>query len=77
VALTDKQETFCREYLIDLNATQAAIWAGYSDNTARKIGSENLTKPDIAEVIIDIRPERNERVEVNADYTRRIYDCAR
>ena len=47
MALNDKQEMFCREYLVDLNATQAAIRAGYSDKTARKIGSENLTKPDI------------------------------
>jgi len=71
MALTDKQEMFCREYLIDLNATQAAIRAGYSDNTARKIGSENLTKPDIAQRIIDLKLERNERVEVNADYVLR------
>jgi len=71
MAFTDKQEMFCREYLIDLNATQAAIRAGYSDNTARKIGSENLTKPDIAQRIIDLKSERNERVEVNADYVLR------
>lgn len=71
MALTDKQEMFCREYLIDLNATQAAIRAGYSEKTARKIGSENLTKPDIAQRIIDLKSERNERVEVNADYVLR------
>lgn len=47
MALTEKQQLFCDEYLIDLNATQAAIRAGYSEKTARKIGSENLTKPDI------------------------------
>ena len=47
MALTDKQEMFCREYLVDLNATQAAIRAGYSDKTARSVGNENLTKPDI------------------------------
>jgi len=71
MALTDKQEMFCREYLIDLNATQAAIRAGYSGNTARKIGSENLTKPDIAQRIIDLKSSRNERVEINADYVLR------
>lgn len=71
MALTDKQEMFCREYLIDLNATQAAIRAGYSDNTARKICSENLTKPDIAQRIIDLKSSRNERVEINADYVLR------
>ena len=47
MALTDKQEMFCREYLIDLNATQAAIRAGYSEKTANRTASENLSKPDI------------------------------
>ena len=43
--LTEKQKRFCDEYLIDLNATQAAIRAGYSKKTAKIIGNENLTKP--------------------------------
>ncbi|HHS3623431.1 TPA: terminase small subunit, partial [Proteus mirabilis] len=43
MALTDKQEMFCREYLIDLNATQAAIRAGYSERTANRTASENLS----------------------------------
>lgn len=43
--LTAKQQRFCDEYLIDLNATQAAIRAGYSKKTARVIGQENLLKP--------------------------------
>lgn len=47
MALNDRQEAFCREYIIDYNKTQAAIRAGYSKRTARSIGSENLTKPDI------------------------------
>ena len=42
-----RQKRFCDEYLIDLNATQAAIRAGYSEKTAKAIGNENLTKPDI------------------------------
>jgi len=71
MTLTDKQEMFCREYLIDLNATQAAIRAGYSAKTANRTGSENLSKPDIAQRIIDLKSERNERVEVNADYVLR------
>lgn len=71
MALTDKQEMFCREYLIDLNATQAAIRAGYSDKTANRTGSENLSKPDIAQRIIDLKSERNGRVEINADYVLR------
>ena len=57
--LTDKQKRFCDEYLIDLNATQAAIRAGYSERTARKIGQENLTKPDIRQYI-DQRMEEKE-----------------
>lgn len=42
-----KQKKFCDEYLIDCNATQAAIRAGYSPKTAKSIGQENLTKPDL------------------------------
>lgn len=49
--MTEKQMRFCDEYLIDLNATQAAIRAGYSKKTARKIGQENLTKRDIRQYI--------------------------
>ena len=45
--MTGKQIRFCDEYLIDLNATQAAIRAGYSEKTAKAIGCELLTKPDI------------------------------
>ena len=47
MALTDKQERFVQEYLVDLNATQAAIRAGYSPETAGAIGCENLKKPNI------------------------------
>ena len=42
--MTEKQKRFCDEYLIDLNATQAAIRAGYSKKTANRIGTENLSK---------------------------------
>ena len=49
--LTDKQKAFCDYYLETLNATEAATKAGYSKKTARKIGSENLTKPDIKNYI--------------------------
>ena len=49
--LTDKQKAFCDYYLESLNATEAAIKAGYSKKTARKIGSENLTKLDIKNYI--------------------------
>lgn len=49
--MTEKQKRFCDEYLIDLNATQAAIRAGYSKKTAKQIGQENLTKLDVKEYI--------------------------
>lgn len=71
MALTDKQEMFCREYLIDLNATQAAIRAGYSDKTANRTASENLSKPDIQNRIAELKAERNEQVNVDAAYVLR------
>ena len=49
--MTDAQKRFCDEYLIDLNATQAAIRSGYSAKTAKQIGQQNLTKLDIQEYI--------------------------
>lgn len=49
--MTDKQRKFVDEYLVDCNATQAAIRAGYSQKTAKQIGQENLTKPDLKSYI--------------------------
>lgn len=66
--LTDKQEMFCREYLIDLNATQAAIRAGYSERTANRVASENLSKLDIQSRIAELKQERQDRVSIDADY---------
>lgn len=63
--LTAKQQRFCDEYLIDLNATQAAIRSGYSKKTAKQIGQENLTKLDIKEYI-EKRMEEKEK-ELIAD----------
>ncbi len=51
--LTTKQQKFVDEYIVSGNATQAAIKAGYSKRTARKIGQENLTKPDIKAALND------------------------
>ena len=51
--LTPKQKRFCDEYLIDLNATQAAIRAGYSEKTAKQIATENLSKPYLQEYIAE------------------------
>ena len=66
--MTPKQKTFVEEYLIDLNATQAAIRAGYSEATAYSIGQENLKKPEIAKAIQAAMDERSERTEVTQDY---------
>lgn len=65
--LTAKQQRFCDEYLIDLNATQAAIRAGYSKKTARKIGQENLTKPDIREYIENRMAEKESQLIASQD----------
>lgn len=65
--LTDKQARFVEEYLVDLNATQAAIRAGYSEATARSVGQENLTKPDIADAIAAAKEERSRRTNITAD----------
>lgn len=65
--LNAKQQRFVDEYLIDLNATQAAIRAGYSARTAAAIGAENLTKPEIAEAIAAAMNERAKRTEITQD----------
>lgn len=65
--MTAKQKTFCDEYLIDLNATQAAIRAGYSPKTAYSIGNELLNKPDVRTHIDKSLAERSKRTGVNAD----------
>ena len=66
--LTEKQRLFVAEYLIDLNATQAAVRAGYSKRTAQRIGSENLSKPLISEAIQEKANERIKRTEIDADW---------
>lgn len=65
--LTAKQKRFCDEYLIDLNATQAAIRAGYSKKTARAIANENLTKPAIKEYINQRMEEKEKELIAEQD----------
>ena len=65
--MTKKQKRFCEEYLIDLNATQAAIRAGYSPETAYSIGQENLKKPELHTRISRAMAERSKRTGINAD----------
>lgn len=62
VKMTPKQKRFCDEYLIDLNATQAAIRAGYSEKTARATGNENLTKPNIKAYIDQRMAEKESKL---------------
>ena len=65
--MTDKQAAFVREYLVDLNATQAAVRAGYSAKTAGKIGLQQLAKTYIAEAIREAQERRAKRTEITQD----------
>lgn len=66
--LTPKQKRFVEEYLVDLNATQAAIRAGYSQRTAGQIGEQNLKKLEIKQAIQEAQSKRAERTELTQDY---------
>lgn len=75
--LTPKQERFVAEYLVDLNAAAAARRAGYSERVANRIGSENLSKQDIAAAIAQAQAERAKRTQIDADWVlRRLADLA-
>lgn len=83
--LTEKQGRFVAEYLVDLNATEAAKRAGYSEKTAYSIGFENLRKPEIQEAIQAAMDARAQRTEITQDRVlqelaaigfARITDCA-
>lgn len=67
MALTDKQKRFVEEYMIDLNATQAAIRAGYSPKSANEIAAENLAKPSIANEIAKLQAEQSKKTGVTAE----------
>jgi len=65
------------EYLVDLNATQAAIRAGYSKKTAGAVGFENLRKPEIEAAIFEAKAARSERTKIDSDWLlRRLADEA-
>lgn len=68
MALTDKQKRFCDEYLIDLNATQAAIRAGYSSKRASEQAYQLLQKTTVQEYIQKRKADRIERIEVTQDF---------
>ena len=65
--MTDKQKMFCHEYMVDRNATQAAIRAGYSPKTAKSQGQRLLTKADIKKYIDEHTEEQYERAGISAD----------
>jgi phage terminase small subunit len=65
--LTQKEERFCQEYLIDLNQTQAAIRAGYSEKSARNLACRLMMKDNIQTRILSLKKEREERTEITAD----------
>lgn len=65
--MTAKQRIFCEEYLIDLNATQAAIRAGYSKRSAKQIGEENLSKPDLKKYIDSRMAEKESELIADQD----------
>lgn len=66
--LTDKQELFAREYLKDLNATQAAIRAGYSEKTANEQASRLLANVNVQSFVVELKAQRCEEVGIDAAY---------
>ena len=66
-ALTAKQSRFVEEYLVDLNATQAAARAGYSAKTAEQQGYQLLQKTSVQQAIAEAMSKRSERTEITAD----------
>ncbi len=67
-SLTDKQERFCLEYVVDFNATQAAIRAGYSEPSAHVIGWENIRKPKIAERLAGLQAEDATETQLTREF---------
>jgi phage terminase small subunit len=75
--LSDKQIRFCEEYIIDLNATQAAIRSGYSEKTANREGSRLLSKVDIQEKISELQKNISSKLELDAEWVlRRLKDIS-
>ncbi len=65
--LNDKQKQFAAEYIIDLNATQAAIRCGYSEKTAYSQGERLLRNVEVAKLIADLKAKRAEKTEITAE----------
>ena len=76
--LTTKQARFCHEYMIDLNATQSAIRAGYSPHTAKEIGCENLTKPHIQAEVERMMSKKTDELDITIeDIVKQIWGIAK
>ena len=71
--MTDKQELFIKEYLIDMNATAAAKRAGYSEKTAYSIGQENLNKPEIKQAIQEELENRKSALIATREQRQRLW----
>lgn len=65
--MNQRQQVFCDEYLVDLNATQAAIRAGYSPRSAAAAGCKNLQRKDVQEFIDEKMAQRSQRTGVNSE----------
>jgi phage terminase small subunit len=66
--MTPKQKLFIKEYLVDLNATRAAISAGYSEKTAKQQGSRLLTNVDVKAELERLSTKRAEKLDISAEY---------
>jgi phage terminase small subunit len=73
--LNDQQEAFCAEYIKDLNATKAAIRAGYSEKTAQQIGSRLLSHVVVQQRLNELKAKRAKRSEITADKILRELAC--
>jgi phage terminase small subunit len=71
--MTAKQQRFCEEYMIDLNATQAAIRAGYSPQNAEQLGYQLLQKTSVSEEIARLKAAQSARTGITADRVLREY----
>jgi phage terminase small subunit len=67
-SVNEKQDLFCREYVVDYNATQAAIRAGYSTKTAKQQASMMLTKLNILARVRELQADQVKRLSISADW---------
>lgn len=66
--LNDKREAFCQEYLVDLNGTQAAVRAGYSEKTANEQAARLLANVSVQQRVAELKASRNKSTQIDASY---------